>query len=118
MTDHSRIDAAELNSVRLSPDGSRLMLLLRDAAGQKVSVSVPTDSLNTMLTAIPRAVQPGTVHALDSWDMAQADGGGMILTLSTPDGLTVSFTIKSWQIEGMATVATYGGSREVPRSVH
>ena len=118
MTDHSRIDAAELNCVRLSPDGSRLILLLRDDLGRKVSLSVPANSLNTMLMAMPRAVQPGTVHALDSWDMAQGDDGAMVLTLSTPDGLTVSFIIKSWQVQGMATVATYGASREVARTVH
>ena len=38
MTGRSRIDTAQLDGVRLSPDGSRLILLLRDTAGQKVSV--------------------------------------------------------------------------------
>jgi len=32
--------SADLDGVRLSPDGSRLILLLRDAAGQKVSLSL------------------------------------------------------------------------------
>lgn len=35
MTERSRIDA-ELDGVRLSPDGARLILLLCDGAGQKV----------------------------------------------------------------------------------
>ena len=43
MTGRSRIDTAQLDGVRLSPDGSRLVLLLRDTAGQKVSVSLPTN---------------------------------------------------------------------------
>ena len=47
------------------------------------------------------------------------DGQGMILTLCTSEGLTVSFSIKPWQAQGMATVATYGGPHETtPRSVH
>ena len=120
MTDRSRIDAAELDGVRLSPDGSRLILLLRDATGQKVSLSLPTNCLNTVLTATPRQAATGTVHSLDTWNMAPAeDGQDMILTLCTSEGLTVSFSIKPWQVQGMATVATYGTSREMtPRSVH
>jgi hypothetical protein len=41
------------------------------------------------------------------------------LTLRTPEGMALSFTIKRWQVQGMATVATYGGTREpASRSVH
>jgi hypothetical protein len=120
MTDRSRIDAAELHDVRLTQDGSRLLLLIRGATGQPVSISLPTNCLGAMLAAMPRQVATGTVHSLDSWNMALAeDGQGMILTLCTSEGLTVSFSIKPWQAQGMATVATYGGPHETtPRSVH
>ena len=29
--------------------------------------------------------------------------------LRTPEGMAISFTIKRWQVQGMAAVATYGG---------
>ena len=37
----------------------------------------------------------------------------MVLTLRTPEGMATSnFTIKRWQLQGMATVATCGSTRE------
>jgi len=121
MTDrYSRIDAAELSSAQLSPDGSRLILLMRDAAGRNVSLSLPADCLNTILTATPRQVEADAAYLLDTWSMAPAENGrDMILTLCTPQGLAVSFLVKPWQVEGMATVATHAHPREAPqKTVH
>jgi hypothetical protein len=120
MTDRARIDTSALDGVRLSSDGSRLILLLRDTSGQKVSVSLPTNCLNTVLTAASRPVETGTVHSLDTWNMAQAENSqDLILTLCTPEGLTISYIIKRWQVQGMATVATYGATRGAAiRSIH
>ena len=120
MTDRSRIDTAELGGVRLSSDGSRLILLLRDTAGQKVSLSLPTNCLNSVLTAVQHPAEPDTVHSVDTWNMSLAGNDQDItLTLRTPEGMAISFTIKRWQVQGMATVATYGGTREPAcRSVH
>jgi hypothetical protein len=119
MTERSRIDA-ELDGVRLSPDGSRLILLLRDAAGQKVSLSLPRSSACAVLTATPHPAEAGTVHSVDTWTMSLAENGqDMILTFGTPEGMVMSFIIKSWQAQGMATVATYGAARDSPsRWVH
>jgi hypothetical protein len=120
MTDRSRIDAAELDGVRLSPDGLRLILLLRDTAGRKVSFSLPTNCLSSMLTAVPHPPDADTVHAVDTWHIALAENGhDMVLTLRTSEGMATSFTIKRWQFQGMATVATYGSTREpATRSIH
>ena len=47
------------------------------------------------------------------------NGRDMILTLRTPEGMAISFTVKPWQVQGMATVATYGSTREpANRSIH
>jgi hypothetical protein len=120
MNDRGRIDATGLDGVRLSPDGSRLILLLRDATGQKVSLSLPVTCLNAVLTAMPRSAAMGALHSLDTWSIAPAENGrDMILTLRTPEGLAISFAIKPWQVQGMATVATFGQSSETPpRSIH
>jgi hypothetical protein len=52
--------------------------------------------------------------------MSAADNGqDLLLTLRTPEGLAISFTLKLWQIEGMATIATYGGTNRVqPKTMH
>lgn len=120
MTARSRIDAAELEDVRLSSDGQRLILLLRDAGGQQTALSLPTASLNRVFTAVPCRTPHGTVHALDAWRMTQADNGqDFVLTLSSADGLTASFQMKPWQAEGMATVVTYSRTRHsVSGSIH
>jgi hypothetical protein len=119
VTDRSRIDA-DLDGVRLSPDGSRLILLLRDGTGQKVSLSLPTSCLNTVLTAAPSPLDTGTVQSVDAWNMVPAGNGqDMVLTLCTPEGRAISFRIKSWHAEGIATVAAYGSTRgRTSRSIH
>jgi hypothetical protein len=55
------------------------------------------------------------VHTLASWSMDRSSNRDtMILTLCTPEGQSVSFAAKSWQFEGMATIATYGRSPASP----
>lgn len=119
MTQRSRIDA-ELDGVRVSPDGSRLILLLHDAAGQKVSLSLPRSCVSAVLTAAPQPTEAGPPHSVETWNISAAENGqDMILTFCTPEGMVMSFTIKSWQARGMATVATYGTTREGGnRTVH
>lgn len=114
------IDAMELMGVQMSSDGKRLRLRVRDQSGQTVSFSLPACWLNAMLNALPRSTGPDTVHALDSWSMDRVGNGqDLILTLRTPEGEAVSFAMKPWQVEGMATIATYGSSGPAPeRTVH
>jgi hypothetical protein len=119
VTNSSRIDA-DLEGVRLSPDGSRLILLLRDGTGQRVSLSLPTSCLNAVLTAAPSPLEIGTVQNVDAWNMVPAaNGQDIVLTLCTPEGKAISFRIKSWQAESMATVATHSSTRgRATRSIH
>jgi hypothetical protein len=120
LTDKVRIDANDVTEVRLSADGTRVLLSLLDDRGEKVSLSLPASCLNAVLSATPRSAEPGSVHRLDSWNMAVADNGqDLVLTLRTPEGLAISFTLKPWQVEGMATIATYGATqRGQPKILH
>lgn len=103
------IEATELIGVRVSSDGAQLRLRVRDQGGRMVTLSLPTCWLNAMLTALPRSSSADTVHPLDSWTMDRTgDGQDLILTLRTPEGEAVSFAVKPWHVEGMATIATYG----------
>jgi hypothetical protein len=120
LADRVKIDADQLAEVRLSTDGKRVLLALLDDAGQKVSLSLPADCLNALLSVVPRCAEPGAVHKLDSWSMGVAENGqDLLLTLRTPEGLAISFALKPWQVEGMATIATYGNSqRSSPKVIH
>jgi hypothetical protein len=95
-------------------------LTFLDREGQKISLSLPTNCLNTVISTLPGRANPGEIHKLDSWTMGVADNGqDLLLTLRTPEGLAISFTLKPWQIEGMATIATYGSSNRVqPKTMH
>jgi len=109
------IDAKELIGVRLSSDRTCLRLRVRDQSGQTVTVSLPARWLNTMLNTLPQTSGPDTVHPLDSWSMERLHNGqDLVLTLRTPEGQAVSFAMKSWQVEGMATIATHGNSARPP----
>jgi hypothetical protein len=108
MTQQPDIDATELISVRISPDGRRLKIRVRDGTGRTSTVALPTNWLNQILNALPR---PGVaeVYPLDTWSMDRPrDGQDLLLTLRTPEGRAVTFAVKPWQLEGMATIATYG----------
>jgi hypothetical protein len=105
------IDAVELIGVRISSDGKHLRLRVRDQGGQAMTLSFPSGWLNRMLNVLPQSPGPDSVHSLDSWSMDRTSKGqDLILTLRTPEGQTVSFVMKPWQIEGMATIATYGNT--------
>ncbi len=120
LTERVRIEATELVRVQLSPDCKRLLLTLRDQAGQSISLSLPANCANAILTAMPRQIDSGAVHPLDSWNMTRAENGqDFLLTLRTPEGLAISFTTKPWQFEAMATIATHGGAcRPLARKLH
>ncbi len=118
MSEGGRIDATDLAEVRLSPDGTRLILLLRDQSGRQISLSLPTTCVNAMLTAVPGEIEPGTVHALDSWAVSPAaNGREMVLTLRTREVRAVSFGTRPSQVQGLATVATYGLASQTGRKL-
>jgi hypothetical protein len=116
MTYRADINATELISVTVSPDGCCLRLRLRDQSGRISTLALPVNWLNTILNALPRRPPNTEIHPLDSWNMDRTPNGqDLVLTLRTPDGQAVSFAMKPWQIEGMATIATYGNASAAPR---
>lgn len=103
------VDATELISVRVSPDGCRLKIRVRDGAGRISTIALPTYWLNQVLNALPTPAE-AAIYPLDTWSMDRpGQGQDLLLTLRTPEGRAVTFAVKPWQVEGMATIATYGG---------
>jgi hypothetical protein len=107
---HARIDAEELSWVEIIDDGRRLCLRLRDRVGRPASVSIPIDSLNAVLTAVPRSaselLQRGAdeIYKLDGWSL-DWNAARLVLTLQLPDGAKISFAVKQSQISAMASLA-------------
>jgi hypothetical protein len=120
VTDKVKIDASQLTEIRLSDDASRVTMTLLDASGQKVLLSLPANCLNAVVSVVPRKAAADVVHRLDSWSMGLAENGqDLLLTLRTPEGAAISFALKPWQVEGMATIATYGSAqRSPPKMLH
>lgn len=120
MTDTVKVAADQLTEVRLSDDATRVTMTLLDAAGRKVLVSLPANCLNAVISVVPRQAAPDVVHRLDSWSMSVAENGqDLLLTLRTPEGVAMCFTLKPWQVEGMATIASYGSTpRSPPKMLH
>jgi hypothetical protein len=115
VTDTVKIDASQLAEVRLSADATRVTLTLLDDTKQKIQLSLPVDCLNAVVSAVPRRAEPEAVHRLDSWSMGVAENGrDLLLTLRTPEGAAISFALKPWQVEAMATIATYGNAQRLP----
>jgi hypothetical protein len=120
VADKVRIDATQLAEIQLSDDATRVTMTLLDASGQKVLLSLPADCLNAVLSVVPRQAAPDVVHRLDNWSMGAAENGqDLLLTLRSPEGVAISFTLKPWQVEGMATIATYGSAqRSSAKTLH
>jgi hypothetical protein len=111
MSDPRDIEAMELDGVHVTLDGSRLRLRVRDQSGRTVRFTLPANWLNSILKALPQSDGDGVVHPLDSWSLDRTPNGqDLVLTLQTPEGKAVSFAIKRWHVEGMATIATYGSA--------
>ena len=115
MTDKVKIDAHELTEVRLSADGSARADEFAGRRGGGSFVVAAGGVFERRASVAPRHAEPGSVHRLDSWNMTVADNGqDLLLTLRTPEGLVISFTLKPWQVEGMATIAAYGKTQHPP----
>lgn len=126
MPDRTRIEATRLTRVDIAEDGRRLCLQLQDQSGRSAAVSLPIDCLNTVLAAVPRQFEQSLVqrsapaHRVDTWSLElTSDPQTLRLTLHMPDGVAAAFEIRSWQIEGMATLVRWANpARDADALVH
>ena len=104
----SRIDAAELTTYDVDPQGEFVRLHLKDHSGQTGTVVLPTDCLTQLLMSLPGMVQKALrnrhgddslrlAHPLEGFnvEVGEASASGTpqyILTLSTSGGFAVSFS--------------------------
>ena len=119
MTGSPDVDAVELVSVRSSGDGEQLKIRVRDRDGRIQSVAMPANWLNDLVNAVPLPVTQPAAHALASWRMEAGADGTLLLTLQTPEGRSFLFSVKTWQAQGIASLATHGRfARQERSSLH
>jgi hypothetical protein len=103
-----QIDAAELTTYDVDPQGKFVRLHLKDHNGQTGTVVLPTDCLTQLLMSLPGMVQKALrnrhgddslrlAHPLESFDVeiGETSASGTpqyILTLCTSGGFAVSFS--------------------------
>src|SRR5262245_13598569 len=97
------IKADALTTYGISPDGHRVRIQVRDAAGAPAALELPTHALSELMMTLPRMLRQALqnqyrdpslrlVHDLGDCQVEQAAGEDrLILTLRTPDGFEVSF---------------------------
>lgn len=103
-----QIDAAELTTYDVDPQGEFVRLHLKDRNGQAATVVLPTDCLTQLLMSLPGMVQKALrnrhgddsmrlAHPLESFnvEVGETPASGTpqyILTLCTAGGFAVSFS--------------------------
>jgi len=104
-----RIDIKELTSYEVADDGSAIRMLVNDAEAQPLAIDFPMECLNSLLMTLPSMVMAALrqrykdatlklTYPLAQFDISFAsDLTTRILTMTTPDGFSVSFSLSEAQ---------------------
>jgi hypothetical protein len=109
--------AATLTTFAVSPDGLSVQLNFKDIEGASASLEIATACLNNLMMALPKMLRLAfanqyrdpslrLVHPLANYRVEQmGDSTMLILTLQTPDGFEVSFSISREEMGMLSEVA-------------
>lgn len=113
-----------LAKVEVAADGASFDLHITDAAGRPAKLTLPTECLGELLMTLPRVVARALrakhgdnslrlVYPLADWrlETSVADPR-LILTMSTPDGFEVAFSLLRSDIDSIADTASQAASVE------
>lgn len=104
-----------LTDCQVDKSGELFRLGLACADGSRASVILPVDCLRSLLMTLPNAIESAlrarygddtlkVVYPMGDWSLHAAVGSkGMILTIATPDGFKVSFTLTEADASKLAT---------------
>lgn len=116
-----KICSAKLTTCGVAQDGQVVRLDLVDDTGADVTLQLPFDQAQAVAMTLPslltRALRSLTgsaaaryVFPLDSWSVEQAkEQDGLLLTLATEQGFTVSFGIPAEACKGLGRTLAGGG---------
>lgn len=111
------VDAAALITFEVSDDGQAVRLNLEDRDGRAVTVLLPMPCVTSLIMTLP-AIQAQALRAAyadpslrvaypaERWALERSsEAGCLLLTLSTPDGFQVCFSLESEALAAMARAA-------------
>lgn len=102
----NEMEARSLTTCDVAPDGNAVHLRFEDTKGQPGALTLPTACIQQLVMTLPhllsKAIRTQTgdeslraVFPLGAWHIeAQAGTPNFILTMMTPDGFEVAFSLK------------------------
>ena len=118
----TEINGTSLTTCQIAPDGSSIRLSFETVGGQTASITLPIHCIQQLLMTLPRAASMAIrtkhgddtlrlVFPLANWRLEKAAGTpeGLILTLNTPDGFEVAFSLEQDAIREMSSTAEARG---------
>ena len=114
------ISCTSLTTCQITADGSAIRLVFEGADGQPASLTLPIGCIQQLLMTLPHAASKAIrakhrdetlrlVFPLGDWKLEQAAGvSELILTLNTPDGFEVAFSLGHDAIAEMSRAALSG----------
>jgi hypothetical protein len=111
----NEMDVASLTTCQVAPDGYYVRLNFQDVLGRPATLRLTSACVQQLLMTLPRLLsralmaqhRDGSVRAvfpLSEWRLEVAAGSkGFILTMITPDGFEVAFSLSAPAIAGMAS---------------
>ena len=114
-----------LTTWSVSADGSRARRGFSDGQGRPCCVDLPLEAVSGLLMTLPRVLQCALdargegnsriVQPLGAWQVEQAaEDDRLILTLTTPDGFGVAFTLAPGELAAMAAAGQASATAVMP----
>jgi hypothetical protein len=120
------INGATLIDFVVSPDGSMVSINVTDENSKPGSLILPSECLQSLIMSMPEMMQQvlrrryqdpslRLVYPLGSWRLERStEPGKLILTLSTSDRFSVSFTVTAGELRQFANTAKRTRDVKVP----
>jgi hypothetical protein len=109
------IDIESLTTCLVTPGGARIRLNFEDMGGRATTLILPTSCVHQLVMTLPHLLSTAlraqhgdtsarAVFPLDGWRLETAAGtSDLILTLKTPDGFEVAFSLSAATFARMST---------------
>jgi hypothetical protein len=108
------IKGKQLTTFEVAPDGESVSIHVMDEQACPATLVLPTDCLNALMMTLPEMVRrclqlrfrdPSmrVVYPVGSWELEQSPVSGVVMTLRTPDGFAVSFSLPALELLRMCS---------------
>jgi hypothetical protein len=116
-----------LTTTEVGADGRRIRLNFIDTRARQASLTLPTNCVHQLIMTLPQLLSKAlraetsddtvrAVFTLGAWRLEHAaDSGVYILSMITPDGFEVAFSLSALDLTEMSSAFEGSGSSEVRR---